>query len=60
MKKINKIIIYYDDGTYEEVKNSISDLQSEKDKINVVPNPVIPNPFEYKQYRVTYATGSVT
>ena len=55
MKKINKIIIYYDDGTYEEVKNSISDLQSKTDKINVFPTPIMPNPFDrdLNQYRYT-------
>lgn len=60
MKKINKIIIYYDDGTYEEVKNSISDLQSEKDKINVVSNLVIPNHFEYNLSPVTYTESNFT
>lgn len=54
MKKINKIIIYYDDGTYEEVKNSISDLPSEKDKINVVPNPMMPHPFVQNPFQPPY------
>jgi len=60
MKKINKIIIYYDDGTYEEVKNSISDLPSKTDKIDVIPTPMMPNPFDrdLDQYRYTCAPGT--
>ena len=42
-KKISKVIIYYEDGTYEEVKAGISDSQSEKNKNNVSPSPVIPD-----------------
>ena len=42
-KKISKVIIYYEDGTYEEVKAGVSGLQSEKDKKDVGTNPVIPD-----------------
>lgn len=52
MKKINKIIIYYDDGTYEEVKNSISDLPSKTDKIDVIPTPMMPRPFVQNHFHI--------
>ena len=42
MKKISKVIVYYEDGTYEEIAHSVPDVQSEKDKTNVSPSPVIP------------------
>lgn len=43
MKKISKVIIYYEDGTYQEVENSLLGLQSEKNKKDVSPSPVIPD-----------------
>lgn len=43
MKKINKVIVYYEDGTYEEITNSISAIQSEKNKESIGPSPVIPD-----------------
>ena len=42
-KKISKVIIYYEDGTYEEVKASVSNSQSEKNKETVSPSPVVPD-----------------
>jgi hypothetical protein len=49
-KKISKVIVYYEDGTYEEVKASISDSQGEQNKKVVNPSPVIPDlrPDYYK------------
>lgn len=41
-KKISKVIIYYEDGTYEEVKASVPDTQGEQNKTPVSPSPVIP------------------
>jgi hypothetical protein len=42
-KKISKVIIYYEDGTYEEVKASVSDSQSKPNKETVSPSPVVPD-----------------
>lgn len=42
-KKISKVIIYYEDGTYEEITHSVSRVQDEKDKGNVSPSPVTPD-----------------
>ena len=42
-KKISKVIIYYEDGTYEEIAHSVSRVQDEKDKGNVSPSPVTPD-----------------
>lgn len=42
-KKISKVIIYYEDGTYEEVKASVSDTQNQQDKNVASPNPVVPD-----------------
>ena len=41
-KKISKVIVYYEDGTYEEITHSVPAVQSEKDKEHVSPSPVIP------------------
>ena len=43
MKKINKIIVYYDDGTYEEVKTSLPNTQDQSDKKVTSPSPVTPD-----------------
>lgn len=42
-KKISKVIIYYEDGTYEEVKAGVPDVQGKQDKNPVSPSPVIPD-----------------
>jgi len=42
-KKISKVIIYYEDGTYEEVKAGLPDTQGQQDKKVVSPNPVVPD-----------------
>ena len=42
-KKISKVIIYYEDGTYEEVKASVPSVQGEPNKAPVSPSPVIPD-----------------
>ena len=41
-KKISKVIIYYDDGTYEEVKASLLNPQDQQDKAPTSPSPVMP------------------
>lgn len=42
-KKINKIIIYYDDGTFEEIKAGLFNAQSEENKVSPTKSPVIPD-----------------
>jgi len=42
-KKISKVIVYYEDGTYEEVKTGVPDTQGEQDKKSTSPNPVVPD-----------------
>jgi hypothetical protein len=42
-KTISKVIIYYEDGTYEEVKAGLSHVQNKQDK-----SPVAPNPIDYR------------
>ena len=42
-KKISKVIVYYEDGTYEEIKASVPSLQGEQNKKTVSPSPVIPD-----------------
>ena len=42
-KKISKVIVYYEDGTYEEITHSVSPVQSEKNKEHVSTNPVTPD-----------------
>lgn len=39
-KTISKVIIYYEDGTYEEVKASFYPLQDKQDKSPVAPHPI--------------------
>ena len=50
-KKISKVIIYYDDGTYEEVKTSVFDPQNQQNKTPVSPSPVVPD-FRPDYYQV--------
>ncbi len=42
-KKISKVIIYYEDGTYQEIENSVLGLPSKEDKKLASPSPVIPD-----------------
>lgn len=42
-KKISKVIVYYEDGTYEEVKAGVSDLSGQPNKKDVSPSPVTPD-----------------
>jgi hypothetical protein len=51
MKKISKVIVYYEDGTYEEIKGSVSDLSNTQNKKNVTPNPVTPD-FRPEIYKI--------
>ncbi len=60
-KKISKVIVYYEDGTYEEIKASVPGVQGEPNKAPVSPSPVIPD-FrpdtqkiqEYQPNRITW------
>ena len=42
-KKISKVIVYYEDGTYEEIAHSIPPVQGEKNKEHVSTNPIVPD-----------------
>jgi len=42
-KKIDKVIVYYEDGTYEEVKASFNDSPYKPYTPNVNPSPVSPS-----------------
>ena len=42
-KKISKVIIYYEDGTYEEIKAGVPDSQGKPNKETVGPSPVVPD-----------------
>lgn len=39
-KTISKVIIYYEDGTYEEVKAGFPPVQDKQDKSPVAPHPI--------------------
>jgi hypothetical protein len=63
-KKISKIIVYYEDGTFEEIANSLSGVQSEPDKKDVGTSPVAPTLTPhmwppYPPFTVTYSNGNV-
>jgi hypothetical protein len=47
-KKISKVTIYYDDGTYEEIKNSIPNIQDKQYKTTTpwTPWPNVTKPYE--------------
>ena len=45
MKKISKVIVYYEDGTYEEVANKIFNGEGDKDKKTFETSPVNPIPY---------------
>lgn len=49
-KKVSKVIVYYEDGTYEEIKASTSDVSNKADKDNVSAPVVVPDlrPDYYK------------
>jgi len=66
-KKINKVIVYYDDGTYEEIKTGVVDSQNQPNK-NTFSTPFVdlrPDYYKIKEYdtvppfTVTCETGSV-
>ena len=42
-KKISKVIVYYEDGTYEEIKAGVSDSSGQPNKKDVSPSPVVPD-----------------
>lgn len=72
-KKINKVIVYYDDGTYEEIKTSPADIPNQTVKDSTRPSFVDLRPDYYKikeydttppaywkpPFTVTCETGSV-
>ena len=66
MKKINRVIVYYDDGTYEEISHSVPHVQSEKNKKDVETTPVTyamaisKNPCDLNKYSITsMSSGNV-
>lgn len=50
-KKISKVIVYYEDGTYEEITHSVSTVPSEQNKKDVSPSPVVPD-FRPDYYKI--------
>ncbi len=50
MKTISKVIVYYDDGTFQEVTPSVHSTQDKENKEPLKTNPVIPDlrPDYYK------------
>ena len=66
-KKINKVIVYYDDDTYEEIKTGSVDSQNQPDKNTFSTHWVDLRPDYYKikeyntapPFTVTCETGSV-
>ena len=68
-KKISKVIVYYDDGTYEEVKTGAPNIQDQTNKNPASPPVVMPDfrPDIQKMkdwtpstpYQPTYVTPSV-
>ena len=46
-KTIKKVIVYYEDGTYEEVKTGSDDSSNKQNTPNVNPSPV--KPFQWPQ-----------
>ena len=48
-KKINKVTIYYDDGTYEEIKTGVSLTENQQDK-TTTPWTTWPDITKYQYY----------
>lgn len=62
MKKISKVIVYYEDGTYEEIKASVSDTQDQPNKKDVSPSPITWPPYTspyYAPYTAPYTAPSI-
>jgi hypothetical protein len=52
MKKISKVIIYYDDGTFQEITHSVHSTQDKENKEPLKTSPVIPDLRpDYQQIR---------
>jgi hypothetical protein len=54
-KKINRVIVYYDDGTYEEIKTGVVDSQNQPNK-NTFSTPFVdlrPDYYKIKEYDTT-------
>lgn len=52
-KKISKVTIYYDDGTYEEIKNSVSNTENKQDQTSVKWHDLMrPDYYQIKEYEV--------
>jgi hypothetical protein len=54
-KKINKVIVYYDDGTYEEIKTGSVDTQNQPNK-NTPSTPFVdlrPDYYKIQEYDTT-------
>ena len=50
-KKINKVTIYYDDGTYEEIKTGVSDTQNQEDKTPTPWPDLRPDYYKIREYK---------
>jgi hypothetical protein len=55
-KKINKVTIYYDDGTYEEIKTGVSDTQNQQNKTTTPWPDLRPDYYKIKEYDVIKET----
>ena len=56
-KKINKVTIYYDDGTYEEIKTGVSDTQNQQNKTPAPWPDLRPDYYKIKEYDVKKETS---
>ena len=52
-KKINKVTIYYDDGTYEEIKTGVSDTQNQQNQTATPWYDMRPDYYKIKEYNVS-------
>ena len=52
MKKISKVIVYYDDGTFQEITHSVHPTQDKENKESPKTSPVVPDwRPDYQQIR---------
>jgi hypothetical protein len=71
MKKINRITVYYDDGTYEEINNNVPGQQGDQNKKVIETGPLKQTPWNPyyvpttdkapwdPPFTITFGTGSV-
>jgi hypothetical protein len=55
-KKINKVIAFYDDGTFEEVTTGVHTLQNKENKESINTNPLMPD-FRPDYYQIREYTS---